>query len=285
MNQAIEPPGIVERGETGNRMKQPSAKKSQRLQLLVKAVGQHGSLHLKDAAKLLKVSEMTVRRDLTGDDTLAYLGGYIVTGNAISAHGDYSLRKESDRHAALKEAACLEALRQIEEEDVLFIDCGTTTPHLARHMPTDKRLTIVCYALNIADILCKKPNLQVILLGGNYHPASATFASEDALRSLDKLHITKAFITAGGIHAERGVSCSHFHEVNVKRAVMANAMKKFAVVDSSKFGKVKLAHFASLDEFDAVITDTHISADDIEAIRKTGPEVLTGKSKSGGKPA
>ena len=64
----------------------PSETRVQRLQRLRRAVESSGALHLKDAAELLKVSEMTVRRDLAGAEAaLALLGGYVV--NAASPTG------------------------------------------------------------------------------------------------------------------------------------------------------------------------------------------------------
>ncbi|MEN3929875.1 DeoR/GlpR family DNA-binding transcription regulator [Microvirga sp. W0021] len=258
-------------------MKLSLEKKRKRLQTLAWAVAQKGPVHLKDAARLLDVSEMTVRRDLVDTDAdLAYLGGYIVAADAVTANVNYNFRKEADRQAVQKEQACLEAIKLIEEDDVLFIDCGTTTPYLARLIPNDKRLTVVCYSLNIADILSRKNNVRLVLLGGYYHAASATFSSDEALKSLGKIHIGKAFITAGGIHMEKGISCSHFHEVTIKQAAITNALKKYVIVDSSKFGKVKLAHFADLKSFEAVITDPGISAGNAQEIKRLGSKVLCG---------
>ena len=40
--------------------------RAQRMQRLRRAIAEKGTLHLKDAARLLNISEMTVRRDLAG---------------------------------------------------------------------------------------------------------------------------------------------------------------------------------------------------------------------------
>ncbi len=76
----------------------PSETRVQRLQRLRRAVETSGALHLKDAAELLKVSEMTVRRDLAGPEAaLALLGGYVV--NAASPTGiKYTFEQEIDQH-------------------------------------------------------------------------------------------------------------------------------------------------------------------------------------------
>lgn len=254
-----------------------ASKKHNRLSMLTKVVERNGPLHLKKAAAILDVSEMTVRRDIAScDGKLGYLGGYIVAGMRNTMLPKYTTKKDDDQHIAHKEAACALAASLIEEDDILFMDCGTTLPYLAQSIPDDKRLTVVCYALNIADILCSKPKTRVVLLGGLFHSVSATFASDEAMRTLNKLRITKAFFSAGGIHPTQGVSCSHFHEVTIKQAVINNAMKKYVVVDSSKFNRVKLAHFADLTSFDAVITDQGISVEDQIAVEAKGVAVMKG---------
>ena len=81
----------------------PNETRVQRLQRLRRAVESSGTLHLKDAAELLKVSEMTVRRDLAGPEaTLALLGGYVV--NAASPTGiKYTFEQEIDLYELLEE--------------------------------------------------------------------------------------------------------------------------------------------------------------------------------------
>ena len=110
-------------------------------------------------------------------------------------------------------------------------------------------------AFNIADILSKKQNVRMILLGGVYHAASASFSSDDSLAALSRFGINKAFISAGGVDVERGASCSNFHEVPIKQKAMQGAIESHLVVDSSKFGKIRPAYFARIDQFDSIITE------------------------------
>ncbi len=226
--------------------------KADRLRRLSGALYGRGALHLNDAAALLDVSPMTVRRDIaTAPDLFAYLGGYIV---AAGVEGGYRLDRELDNHASAKAIVCAHAARLIRDGDTIFIDCGTTMPHLAHRLPAGLKATVVCYALNIAEPLAANPNVQLILLGGLYNASSASFAVDDGLRTLERLGVNKAFLSAGGVHSKRGVSCSNFHEVAVKQAAMAIALEKHLLVDASKLGQVKSAFFASVDQFDSIIT-------------------------------
>lgn len=230
-----------------------ASRRTARVNALAGALNGTGVLHLREAASLLGVSEMTVRRDIAGQpERFGYLGGYIV---ARAADGPYVMAQELTIHSAAKDAIAARAAALIEEDDTVFIDCGTTTPHLLRHLPPERRITVVCYALNIAAPLSVNPNVRLILLGGLYNPSSASFAVEDGLATLERIGINRAFLSAGGVHPERGVSCSNFHEVAVKQAVLRLAVNRCLLVDGSKLGKLRPAFFADLSAFDTLITN------------------------------
>jgi DeoR family transcriptional regulator, deoxyribose operon repressor len=235
--------------------------RSLRLQKLRRAVDQNGTLHLKAAARLLNVSEMTIRRDLASSDaSLACLGGHVVDA-AFPTAVKYTLEQELDQHTQHKLLACRRAVESIRDGDTLFIDCGTTMQSLAESVPSELSLSVVCYSMNVAAIITKRPNTQVMLIGGLYHASSQSFFSEEALTYLHKLGINKAFISAGGVHPARGASCSNFHEVAIKQAAIASAMESILVVDESKLPRLKPAFFSDLDAFSRIIVGGHVGSD------------------------
>ena len=221
-----------------------------RLRRLGQALAANGPCRLTEAAEALGCSSMTVRRDVASSpDRFATLGGFIVPATP----GTYRIEAESDAHVAAKEAIGARAAAMLSDGDAIFIDCGATTPHLARQLPVGMRLTVVTFALNIASILAENRNVELIVLGGFYNRFSASFEVAEPRRELAKLGLRTAFISAGGVHATRGASCSNFHEVAIKQAAMAVAMQSCLLVDASKFGVVKRAAFADLAAFDQVI--------------------------------
>lgn len=226
-----------------------------RLEKLAAMLAGQSHLRLSAVAADLGVSEMTVRRDvMESGGRFACLGGHVI-GAQNDAAGDYVLEQEIDHHATAKAVACAKAVALIEEDDTVFIDCGTTMPRLAALIPRELHLTAVCYSLNVAEILGRRDNTRLILLGGLFHPGAASFSGDAALEELKRLNINKAFISAGGVHQERGVTCSHFHEVPVKQAAIARAVESHLVVDASKFGKVRAAHFAEVAAFKSIVSD------------------------------
>lgn len=246
-------------------MSRTSRKDERLLELTALMEKQSGIMRLRDAAMQLGVSEMTIRRDMAQRDFtqsngdvlkgLNCLGGYIFSAQDNNAVSDYSLDHEADCHATAKARACADAASLIEEHDTIFIDCGTTMPHLARLIPENYALTVVCYSLNVAEILATRADVRLIVLGGLFHRSAASFSGEEGIETLKKLIINKAFISAGGVHNEHGVTCSHFHEIPVKQMAIARAMESYLVVDSSKFGKTRSAPFAQVSQFRRVISN------------------------------
>lgn len=227
-----------------------------RLAKLEEALTSGGMLHLREAAELCEVSEMTIRRDLTTQATaISLLGGRLVMANYPGVAPIYDLSEQQASHHQAKYQLCQRALSFIEEGDTLFIDCGSTLIPLLSQLSHFHELTVVTYALNVANAVATLPNVRLVLLGGLFYAASQSFGSDNMVASIKRLGINKAFISAAGVDLERGISCFHFHEVAPKQAALETAMQRLLVVDASKFGVVRPAYFAALGDFDVVVTD------------------------------
>ncbi|MCF6305552.1 MAG: DeoR/GlpR family DNA-binding transcription regulator [Rhodobacteraceae bacterium] len=228
--------------------------KQSRITRLRQLIAQNRTLHLRAAADLLNVSEMTIRRDIRDNPTLFdTLGGHII---ARDPPAPYDLGRAGDLHKASKKAACLHCLPLINAGDTIFIDCGTTLVHLVDMLPDDLAVTVICYAMNIADRTMRKPNVKLVLVGGEYHPKTGSFALLKDDRIYDSLAINTAFLSAAGFDKTLGATCSSFHEASQKRAAMARAQKAVLVIDESKFEKTSAAHFGKASGFDLILTET-----------------------------
>ena len=229
-------------------MARPSGK-VERLEALGKICAQGQILHIAQVAQQLGTSEATLRRDLTGGaGDLVCLGGYVM--RAIEAAEGYSLHRAEGSDPEVKAALGRAAAALIVPEDAIFIDCGSTLVHLARHLPQRAGLTVVTQALNIAEEVSRLDGVRLILLGGHYHPETASFSGQQALRMLDDLSLTKGFFSAAGVDQKLGVSSFHFYEQATKRAALARCRQRFLVCDASKSGKLRPALYAQLSEFD-----------------------------------
>lgn len=235
---------------------QPATRKEARALWLRDAVLRQGPLHVRDAAESLDVSEMTVRRDVRDNpEILQFLGGHIVLSQDAARRAPYELSDAAEINEEAKRAACMACLPLLQEDMTVFMDCGTTLPHLIHAIPSDMKLTVICYALNIADLVVRKPMLRLVLLGGVYHPATASFYPVEEDGTLDAYAINLALMTAAGVDATLGVTCTTFREAGLKRSAMGRAAQSVLVADRSKFGRVRPARFAGLADFAQVATE------------------------------
>lgn len=235
--------------------KEMKTKCEDRIAKLMDVLQKSENLHLKDAAKLLGVSEMTVRRDITQfSSPLTLLGGYIVILPEHKHSQHYFVSDQQSKQISEKLHIGKVAASLIEDNDTVFFDCGTTTPFIIDCIPDDCHFTALCYSLNAFIALQKKSHCQIILCGGEFKTDNAIFLplANDSL--LDDICPNKAFISAAGITI-KGVTCFNFNELSVKKRVIEKSMQTILVADSSKFGMTKPAFLGGFELFDAIITD------------------------------
>lgn len=232
------------------------SRKEERLEQLRDAVAKYKNLHVRDAAEMLDVSEMTIRRDVYENaEIFQFLGGHIVFADDGLHRAPYDLTHAAELNEPAKRAACAACVSHLRAEETLFVDCGTTLPHLISLIPNDMELTIICYALNIADLVVRKPKIKLVMLGGVYNAPTASFYPTEEDVTLDLFAINRAYMSAAGVDERLGVTCTTFREAALKRAAMARAQEKILVADRSKFGQVKSATFAQLSDFDLIATE------------------------------
>lgn len=219
-------------------------------------------VRIRDLSQKLRVSEMTIRRDL---DSLVQVniadlipGGAILKKIPSSDLGEenYLFSAAGSKMIQEKIKICRKAISLVEINDTITIDTGTTTEQLLQFIPSRLPLTIICFTLNILLKIHEKENWEIIFTGGRFHRNTLMFESPEVVELIKKMRINKAFISAAGIDEKLGVTCANHYEVETKRAVMQSSDTKILLSDSSKFGKVKIAYFADLKDFDLVITDT-----------------------------
>lgn len=217
-------------------------------------------------AEDLDVSEMTVRRYLNsleseGLVTVLHGGAFLNRESYFEAYEKrYLLTREEIKQREEKERIGRAASQMIEPEDIIIIDAGTTTEWLAKYLP-DKPVRVLCYALNILIELHRKEHCRITFAGGDLHKNTLMFESSEGIELINRFRARRAFLSAGGVHSELGVTAANTYETEVKRAVMKSSLEKILLVDSSKFGTVSSGHYADLRDFYALVTDNGVTAE------------------------
>lgn len=231
-------------------------RRAERINKLSQALKRSDKIHLKDAANLLHVSEMTIRRDLSAEPTsVILLGGYVVMDPKSNNANNYFVSDQQAKQIEEKRRIGQLAAPLIVENDTVFFDCGTTIPSIIDEIDEELHFTAICYSLNTFLSLQDKPHCKVILCGGEFKPNNYIFTPIRQHNELDNACPNKAFISAAGISIEYGATCFNFDEILVKHRAIAKSQHKILVADHSKFGKIKPASIGALTLFDSVVTN------------------------------
>jgi len=162
-----------------------------------------------------------------------------------------------DRNCEPKRAIASMALTHIMDGDIIFLDSSTTVSYLAEKLlaTSFSSLTIVTNSVTVIQNFHKYPSQYVLIsLGGYYDFQLNAFLGESAIRELERLSITKAFISAFGISSS-GVSTNHENHATLLGKVLRIAEQKYLLADSSKFERNGLFRFAQKIHFDEIITE------------------------------
>jgi len=250
--------------------------KNNRVNYLLNRLSIDGFSSIKELSKKLEVSEMTIRRDLRelSKSNIVTLipGGAILKKNPPIDKDEEKYLIQAAESLMLEEKIKIsrKAASLIEPNDVIVIDTGSTTENLPKFIPENMPLTVICYALNILFNVYENKNWKLIFPGGYFHGDTLMLESPEGIEMIKRIRANKAFISAAGVSEKLGVTCATAYEKETKRAVIESSDKKILLVDSTKFGKIKISHFADLTDFDIVITDSGISKEFVNIIKNIG---------------
>jgi len=250
--------------------------KNNRVSYLLNRLSIDGFSSIKKLSKKLEVSEMTIRRDLQelSKSNIVTLipGGAILKKNPPTDKAEEKYLIQAAESLMLEEKIKIsrKAASLVDPNDVIVIDTGSTTENLPKFIPENMPLTVICYALNILFNVYENKHWKLIFPGGYFHGDTLMLESPEGIEMIKRIRANKSFISAAGVSEKLGVTCATAYEKETKRAVIESSDKKILLVDSTKFGKIKISHFADLTDFDIIITDTGISKEFVNIIKNIG---------------
>ena len=235
----------------------------ERRQSLLETLRNQPGLRVPELAKVLDVSEGTVRNDLNAlenEGRLKRVHGGAVLNNQDTFQNNSFVRRYKENVAA-KIAIAREAATLVKDGDSILIDASSTVYYLARVLSERQGLRVVTNGFEVARELAQNTTNSVILIGGVVNNGSSSVTGLLSERIIEELHIQKAFLSCSGFSLERGLTEVLLAEAQIKRKAIESSHELFALVDSSKFGKEDLTSFARPEKINHLFTDKHISAE------------------------
>lgn len=227
----------------------------ERFSAILAILAQKSAATVAELSESIGTSESTIRRDLI---VLAGQGKLNkVHGGATSVENEFvaverDIPTKESLYMAEKEKIARYAAAQIQADDFVFIDAGTTTLRLAECI-TATKTTFVTNGIAHARILGQK-GLKVYVLGGQIKPSTEAIVGIGAVNSLRQYNFTKAFMGVDGVSIKQGFSTPDTEEALLKAEAMRHSYISYMLADSSKFNKVYAAQIAELSGA-CIITD------------------------------
>lgn len=195
--------------------------------ILAKLNTQH-TTSVEQLSELFKVSEVTIRKDLSDLESQQkvirkYGGAVAIEQNSLQTE------KVSNRKFLIGQLAST----LVQDNARVIIDSGTTTLAIMPHLHQTKGLVLMTNSLAIANYVnAHHLDIRLILTGGTWDTHSSSMQGQMAEKMINAYTFDLAFIGASGIEAKFGTTT--FNELTSLSQSMAKVSEQVVVMAESQ---------------------------------------------------
>ena len=178
-----------------------------------------------------------------------------ITVSIKNLRDDLEVEVRELRRLIGKEAASL-----VRDGETILLDTGFTTIQMAQFLRQHRELTVITNSQDVFERLHNAPGITLLLTGGQYDPKTRSFVGPGAGLLLRDMRVDKAFIVAGGLSLDFGISSVTPQEADVRKAMIESARQVVVLADHTVMQNESNHRVGPLDLADIVITDAGIRA-------------------------
>ncbi|NTJ11602.1 DeoR/GlpR family DNA-binding transcription regulator [Rhizobium lusitanum] len=224
-----------------------------RRQTILSILIEDGHVRVSDLAERFRVSDDTIRRDLTTLSDEGYLQK--THGGAVNLDIP-SMRRDMRRGIAqeAKEQIGEQAIAHIAVGSTIFLDAGQTVLEVAKRLPAGS-FTVITPSLDVAIVLSVRTDIRLIILGGEWDNAQRLFRGPTTIDAIKNFRANIMVTGACAVDRTFGVTASEEWDAAAKRAMLAVSEQKMLVADHTKMGRREPFFVSPLEDYDFFITD------------------------------
>ena len=214
-----------------------------------------GFVTIENLAQEFGVTPQTIRRDintLSGNGLInRYHGGAGLASSTENVEYDRRkvlCQKEKERIAQM-------VAERIPDKASLFINIGTTTEEIAKKLCKHKRLSVITNNLNVASIMSRNEDFEVIVTGGLVRYRDCGIIGPLTIDFIQQFRVDYGIIGISGIDLDGTMFDFDYREVRAARSIIDNSRKVFLAADHKKFGRNAMVRLGNISEVDALFTD------------------------------
>lgn len=245
-----------------------------RQQELLQYLRRHRSGHIAELAEVLDASESTIRRDLDQLQEQGLVervhGGAAVTEEA----GEPEPPLRAVAHAEEKRRIGERAASLVEDTSTILISGGTTTEAMLGFLAGRPQLTVVTNSLNVASILAKHHDGDIVVLGGVLRKNEMSLLGHVTVQALQDFQIDTVFSGAYGIDPELGLTGMNVGETQTDRALIGSSARLVVLADSSKLNQRGAVRLAPAESISTLVIDDGVPDEAIRTLQEKGVDVV-----------
>jgi DeoR family transcriptional regulator, fructose operon transcriptional repressor len=225
-----------------------------RKQKILKIVEEQGEADVKELALKVETSEITIRRDLAlmaADGLIFRTHGGAMKLSLVNIPA--SFEQKIAANIEHKDYIARLAAQEIQDGDIIFMDCGSTVFRLCQFIK-NKRIKVITNSLPVVYEL-SNTEVSINLIGGELDDKRQAIHGQIAVEHIRRYRADKAFLGVDGISIENGLSAASEKEAEITIAMSSNAQQTYLLCDSSKLEKDKYLKFAPLSIVDVLVTN------------------------------
>lgn len=237
---------------------------------IVELTRKFGSVEVDKLAEELKVSTMTIRRDLIKLEEENQIkrchGGAVITEEIT-----YENKQSANNYE--KKVIAKKCKTLVSVGSTVFLDAGTTTFEIAQEIKNIPEILIITTDLRIASYLSDE-GAKVIICGGTIQKNTGYVYGYYAIQMIKDIRFDIGFFGVAIIDNDFQVLTPTEDKIFIKREAKNQCDKTYVVADQSKFEKKSAVKVNNLSEYTGIITTKKFNKTENNKIIKSGISII-----------
>ena len=226
-------------------------------------------VHVDKLSEILGVSPLTIRRDLK---ELADEKAIIRTHGGCMLAGRSAFESEYHKKVAanfdLKQKVGSKAATLIKKNEVILIDDGSTTFHLATSLENISPLTIYTNSLVLVTELSRFKDISLNILSGEINQESYSVSGSLTEKVLEDIHFDKVFLGIDWLGEDGKCYVRSASSARLAQAMLKSSKEKILLGDHTKVKSGSGFSYGGLEDFDQWITTKGLDKNQLEGYGK-----------------
>jgi DeoR/GlpR family transcriptional regulator of sugar metabolism len=171
-----------------------------------------------------------------------------------------------------KDALARAGASLIQPGEFVFLDSGSTNLALVAYLPDD--LTVATNSIDIAAAILRRPELQLILVGGIVNPTVGGSVDAEAVQSVGRMNFDRCFLGICALSPASGLGAFDMADATFKRALLSASRVTVGMTTNEKY-EIRAPHrIGGIGSLSVLVAEHDISPEHWNALTQSGTSLL-----------